>query len=302
MKRTVVLCLIAVLALGLLGGAAIAEEKIIKIGTVFPLTGPVALAGQRCKAAVETAVEVINNAHPDIQVPLAAQEGVLDGYKFVLVHADHQGKPDVGKSEAERLFDQEGVYAIIGSYNSSVTKPASFVAERKKKLFMCGASSSAALTKQGFKYFFRMAPTDETESIEFVDVVEWLNQTKGAGLKTIGLIYENSEFGKHAAEEGRKASEEVGFQVVADVPFNPGATNLNSEVQTLKAANPDVVFAANLGADYTLWVNTMKQMNWLPKVALNYCSGYQDPMIAGQLGKMATILWAAPVIPRNLPI
>lgn len=285
MKRTVVLCLITVLALGLCCGAAIAEEKIIKIGTVFPLTGPVALAGQRCKAAVETAVEVINNAHPEIQVPLAAQEGVLDGYKFVLVHADHQGKPDVGKSEAERLFDQEGVYAIIGSYNSSVTKPASFVAERKQKLFMCGASSSAALTKRDFKYFFRMAPTDETESAEFVDVVEWLNETKGAGLKTIGLIYENSEFGKHAAEEGRKASEEAGFQVVADVPFNPGATNLNSEVQTLKAANPDVVFAANLGADYTLWVNTMKQMNWLPKAALNYCSGYQDPVIAQQLGE-----------------
>lgn len=285
MKRTVVLCLVAVLSLGLFTGAAIAEEKVIKIGTVFPLTGPVALAGQRCKAAVETAVEVINNAHPDIQVPLAAQEGVLDGYKFVLVHSDHQGKPDIGKAEAERLFDQEEVYAIIGSYNSAVTKPASFVAERKKKLFMCGASSSAALTKRGFNYFFRMAPTDETESIEFVDVVEWLNETRDAGIKTIGLIYENTEFGKHAADEGRKAAEEAGFEVVADVPFNPGATNLNSEVQTLKAANPDVVFAANLGADYTLWVNTMKQMNWLPKAALNYCSGYQDPMIAQQLGK-----------------
>ena len=45
-----------------------------------------------------------------------------------------------------------------------------------------------------------------------------------------------------------------------------------------------MVFGANLGADYTLWVNTMKQMAWLPKVALNYCSGYQDPMIAQQLG------------------
>ena len=92
MKRTVVLCLVAVLSLGLFSGAAIAEEKVIKIGTLFPLTGPVALAGQRCKAAVETAVEVINNAHPEIQVPLAAQEGVLDGYKFVLVHARSSGK------------------------------------------------------------------------------------------------------------------------------------------------------------------------------------------------------------------
>ncbi|MCG8565707.1 MAG: ABC transporter substrate-binding protein [Desulfobacterales bacterium] len=264
-----------------------AAEKVIKIGTLFPLTGPCALAGQRCQASVVTAVEVINNAHPDIQVPLAAQEGILDGYKIQLVHADHQGKPDVGKSEAERLFNQEGVYAIIGSYNSAVTKPASFVAERKKKIFMCGCSSSAALTKRNYKYFFRMAPTDETESLEFVEVMNWLNRDTQAGLKTVGLIYENTEFGKHAADEGKKAAKEHGFKVVADVPFNPGATNLNSEVQTLKAKKPDVIFGACLGGDYTLWVKTMKQMNWLPKAALNYCTGYQDPVITKQLGKDA---------------
>ncbi len=98
------------------------------------------------------------------------------------------------------------------------------------------------------------------------------------------MIYENTEFGKHAAEEGRMAAEAGGFKVVADVAFNPGATNLNSEVQTLKAANPDVVFGACLGGDYSLWVRTMKQMDWIPKVALNYCTGYQDPIITGQLG------------------
>ncbi len=261
-----------------------AADKVIKIGTLFPLTGTCALAGQRCQASVATAVEVINNAYPDIQVPLAKSKGLLDGYTIELVHADHQGKPDVGKSEAERLFNQEGVYAIIGCYNSAVTKPASFVAERKKKIFMCGCSSSAALTKRGFKYFFRMAPTDETESHEFTELMKWLNKEKDAGLKTVGLIYENSEFGKHAADEGKKAAKAAGFEVVADVPFNPGATNLNSEVQTLKAKNPDGVFGACLGADYTLWVRTMKQMQWLPKVALNYCTGYQDPVIAKQLG------------------
>ncbi|BBO75088.1 amino acid ABC transporter substrate-binding protein [Desulfosarcina widdelii] len=263
---------------------ATAADKVIKIGTLFPLTGSCALAGQRCQASVATAVEVINNSYPDIQVPLAGQEGILDGTRIELVHADHQGKPDVGKAEAERLFNQEGVYAIIGCYNSAVTKPASFVAERKKKLFMCGCSSSAALTQRGFSYFFRMAPTDQTESLEFVEVMHWLEKMKKANLKTVGLIYENSEFGKHAADEGKAAAAAGGFEVVADVAFSPGATNLNSEVQTLKAKNPDVVFGACLGGDYTLWVRTMKQMEWLPQAALNYCTGYQDPVITKQLG------------------
>jgi branched-chain amino acid transport system substrate-binding protein len=275
--------LIALIVVGPCSDQALAEEKIIKIGTLFPLTGPVATAGQRCQAAVQTAVEVINNKHPELKVPLADQEGLLDGYKIVLVHADSQGKPDVGKAEAERLFNQEGVWAIIGSYNSAVSKPASLVAERLKRIFMCGASSSAALTQRDLNFFFRLAPTDETESVEFVEVLKWLNAKKNADIKTIGVIYENSEFGKHAAGEAKKAATAAGFKVVADVPFSPGATNLNSEVQTLKTNNPDAVLGALLGADYSLWVRTMKQMAWAPKIALNYCSGYQDPVIAKQL-------------------
>jgi branched-chain amino acid transport system substrate-binding protein len=149
---------------------------------------------------------------------------------------------------------------------------------------MCGASSSAALTQRDMNFFFRMAPTDETESMEFVEVMKWANKTHNANVKTIGVIYENSEFGKHAAEEAKKAAAAAGFQVTADVAFNPGATNLDSEVQTLKSKNPDVIFGACLGADYSLWVRTMKKMAWIPKMTLNYCTGYQDPVITKQLG------------------
>jgi len=283
-KGILFITLTVFMLVSLFGGAAFAAEKVIKIGTLFPLTGPCALAGARCKIAVETAIEVINNKHPECKVPLAESEGVLDGYKFVLVSADHGGKPDVGKIEAERLFDREKVYTIIGCYNSAVTKPASFVAERRKKIFMCGCSSSAALTQRGFKYFFRLAPHDEIESREFCDVLIWLNKTKNAGIKTVGCIYENTEFGKHAADEAKKAAKAAGFNYTTDIPYSPGATNLDSEVMTLRAKNPDAVFGACLGSDYTLWVRTMKQMGWLPKIAINYCSGYQDPVIAKQLG------------------
>lgn len=264
-------------------GAAFAADKVIKIGALFPLTGPAAVSGQNCLNSVLAVADFINEANPEIKAPLAEKQGLLDGYKIQIVKADHQGKPDVAKTEAERLYNQEKVFAIIGCYNSAATKPASAVAERAKKIFMCGCSSSAALTERGFRYFFRHAPTDAIESVEFVDYIEWLNTNKNANIKTLGLIYENTEFGKHAAAEARKAAARIGLKIVADVAFNNGATNLNSEVQTLKAANPDAVFGAALGGDYSLWVRTMKQVNWLPKIALNYCTGYQNPAVQKEL-------------------
>ncbi len=281
-RGILLLCVFSVLFL--LGGSAFAAEKIIKIGALFPLTGPAAVSGQNCLAAVETAADIINGKHDFKDFPLADKEGLLDGYKIVIVKADHQGKPDVAKSEAERLFNQEKVFAIIGSYNSSASKPASAVAERLKKIFMCGASSSAELTERNFKYFFRTAATDSIESKEFVDYIEYLNKNKDAGIKTLGLLYENSEFGKHAAEEGKKAAKEIGLEVVADVPFTVGATNMNSEIQKLKSANPDAVFGAALGSDYSLMTRTMKQVAWVPKILINYCTGYQNPAIAKELG------------------
>lgn len=276
---------LVLIALVVLVSGAWGQEKVIKIGTLFPLTGPVATAGQRCQAAVETIVDIINGKHPELDLPLAKKTGLLNGYKIVLVSADHQGKPDVAKSEAERLYGQEGVFAVIGSYNSSASKPASAVAERLSKIFMCGSSSSAALTERGLKYFFRLAPTDRSESYEFAEWFQELNKSKNAGIATAGIIYENTEFGKHAADEAKAAAGKIGVKIVADVPFTPGATNLNSEIQTLKAAKPDALFGAVLGADYSLMIRTLKQAAWKPKIAVNYCSGYQDPKIAEQLGK-----------------
>lgn len=282
-KRSVITVLMVLVISLMVSSSALAADKVIKIGALFPLTGPAAVSGQNCVNAVLAAADVINKANPDIDMPLAAKEGLLNGYKIEIVKADHQGKPDVAKSEAERLYNQEKVFAIVGSYNSSATKPASAVAERARKIFMCGCSSSAQLTERDYKYFFRHAATDAIESKEFVDYIEHLNKTANAGIKTVGMIYENTEFGKHAAEEGHKAAKAAGLKVVADVPFNNGATNLNSEVLTLKAANPDAVFGAALGGDYSLWVRTMKQVNWIPKISLNYCTGYQNPAVQKEL-------------------
>jgi branched-chain amino acid transport system substrate-binding protein len=68
------------------------------------------------------------------------------------------------------------------------------------------------------------------------------------------------------------------------VPFTVGATNMNSEIQTLKSAAPDAVFGAALGSDYSLMVRTMKQSAWAPKIFINYCTGYQSPAINKELG------------------
>jgi len=74
-----------------------AAEKDIKIGVIYPLTGPAASTGQVLLEGVKLAADIINNKY-NLNMPLAKGEGLpnLGGAKIVIVSGDHQAKPDVG--------------------------------------------------------------------------------------------------------------------------------------------------------------------------------------------------------------
>ena len=131
-KWVPIICL-SLLTVVFLSGSLFAQQKTIKVGAVYPLTGNIASTGLDCKRGAELAVDIINGKY-DLNLPLAKTEGLpnLGGAKIELVFADTKGDPKNGMSEAERLVSQEKVVAMIGAYQSSVTKTASQATERLK--------------------------------------------------------------------------------------------------------------------------------------------------------------------------
>lgn len=276
------------------GGCAAlaAPQQVIKIGAIFPLTGSAAATGVKLKYAVEVAQEIINGVHPEIAVPLAKDAGLpgLGGAKVEFVFADHQANPEVAKSEAERLIQNEKVVALIGCYHSSCTKPASQVAERYGIPFVAGSSSSAALTERGLKWFTRIAPNDDMETKFFFDYLKFLNQKYNAGIKRVGVVFIDNEYGVHAAEMVEKWIETYkkdGFELAAMVKYPTTVSNVDTEVQKVKAARLDAIFHASYIGDMTLFVKKYKELNVVPKVVLSYCGGFQDPQFVINLGKDA---------------
>src|SRR4051812_41694270 len=105
--KTALLITIAVLA----GAPAAVAQQEVKIGVLQPLSGPTAQVGVDAVAAVKTALEIVNEG-ADLPLPLAAGKGLpgLGGAKVRIVVGDHQGKPEVGQGEAERMISQEKVH------------------------------------------------------------------------------------------------------------------------------------------------------------------------------------------------
>ena len=125
--RIVALACVAVAACA----ASAQAQQEVRIGVIYPLSGPTAQIGIDAVAAIRTAAEIVNEG-VDLPLTLAKSKGLpgLGGAKVALIIVDHQGKPEVGQSETERLITQEKVHAVIGAYFSSVTAAASQAAER----------------------------------------------------------------------------------------------------------------------------------------------------------------------------
>jgi branched-chain amino acid transport system substrate-binding protein len=265
-------------------GQSALAQKTVRIGAIYPLSGALASTGAEIKAAIELAVDIVNNAHPELgSIPLASGAGLpnLGGAKIEVVFGDSQGKPEVGLADAQRLIDQEKVVALTGAYQSAVTKTASRVAEQAGIPFLNAESSSPDLTDRGYKWFFRTTPNDDT----FVDnMMQFLDGVKKVPTKKIAVVYENTDFGVNSFKAVEKFAKKYNREIVASIAYAAGSASVTAEVQKLAAAKPDVAIFASYTSDAMLFVRTMRETKYAPPVLLANDAGFIDSRFVQEVG------------------
>jgi branched-chain amino acid transport system substrate-binding protein len=286
--RWLYVSLIMVASVLTLVSAPSAQTKEVVIGVLYPLTGPVAQVGIDSVNAVKVAVDIINN-DMNINVPLGQGTGLprLGGAKVRVVVVDHQGKPDIGLAEAERLITQEKVHALFGAYFSSVTNTASQVAERMGIPYLTAESSSPALTERGFKWFFRTSPHDGHFSVAMFDFMRDFEKKRGVKFKSVAILNEDTQFGADSAKVQEELAKKYGYEVAAKIPFRTGTTSLDAEIGRLKASNADVLLPSIYTSDAILLTRSTRNLDYNPKLIIAQNAGYTDPQFVAEMGKEA---------------
>jgi branched-chain amino acid transport system substrate-binding protein len=277
-------------ALALLVAAPVAAQpREVVVGLLYPLSGPTASAGIDEKHVFELFADMVNGKEPMLPGPfyqkLKGFSGFSGGARLRLVFVDHQGKPDIGQAETERLITQEKVHALIGSWQSSVTATTSQVAERFGVPFLTAESASPALTRRGFRWFFRTSPHDEHFSQAMFDFLADFQRKKGVKLETVAISHEDTLFGMDSGKVQRALAQKYGYRIVADFAYRANSTSLTAEVQKLKAGNPDVWFPTSYQSDAILFTRTARELDWNPKMILAQDAGHIDPKFVEQTGK-----------------
>jgi branched-chain amino acid transport system substrate-binding protein len=272
-----------------LTGHAFAQDKTIKIGAILPLSGNAASAGVHGKAAMETALDIINNAHPELgNFPLARNAGLagLGGAKVEIVFADNQGSPATGQNQALRLITEEKVVALTGAYQSGVTLTASAIAEKYGIPFLSGESVAASLTERGFKWFFRTTPIAADFAKDYFDFLKDM-KAKGAKTDTVALVHDNTEYGTSVSSVITSVFKANGAGAPLDIPYAPNATDVQSQVLQLKEKMPDVVIMICYTSDSILFAKTMQALDYKPPMFIADDAGYSDPSFIKSAGKLS---------------
>jgi len=278
----------------------------IKIGVLVPLTGPTKAAGEDALRGALLAAEIINEPTRTVPLPLAAFSGLpnMGGAKIRLIRSDTKGDAVRASEELGRLVSQEGVVALIGCYDAGVTLAASQRAERIQVPFMNGDASAGYLTERGLDWFFRVGPTDRMYGEGFFSVLKY-QQSQGKAARKVVVFHADDKSGNAVAADTAELAEEGGFQMVARVPFDPRADDLDSPAQQVKAASPDAVFVvASTVESAGEVVESFRRINYTPPAIMGFGPGFSDRSFADRAGPDAVGLlqesaWSSDLASRN---
>ena len=182
-------------------GNASAQDKTIKIGGLFPMSGPGAYFGAQDKQGIELALEELNKTG-------------VNGYKFAIQYEDSACSPLPASQAAKRLLDQYKPDVIIGEECSDATLAIMpIIAEAKVPMINAG-SSSIRITDPGNPYTFRIMPN---EVMQGVDIATQAYNKLNA--RTAVLLYENTNAGIGNAKVFKETFEKLGGKIVADIGF-----------------------------------------------------------------------------------
>ncbi len=260
----------ALASLPVLGGRVRAQERPIRIGTVFDLSGPFAAAGSVASSiGTQIAIDLVNE-----------KGGVLGKYKVEPVNADSQSKPEVAINEAERLISQEKVEIVLGVYSSAHAVPLAAKMETEKKiLWITTAVASSVFKNKNLHYTFRaQIHSDQYGQAGAGFVADNAKAKLGIEPKDVkaAIIYEDGPYGTGCGDADEQYSKERGVQILLKEAYSATTPDLSSLVTKLKRARADVIFHTGYNPDITLFLRQAREAGLRFKMLIGNGAGYSQ--------------------------
>ena len=259
--------LTAAAAIAAVAGLAAAQEQVVKIGHVAPVSGAQAHYGKDNENGVRMAIEDLN-----------AQKLTIGGnkIKFEIQAEDDAADPKQGTAAAQKLCDAK-VAGVVGHLNSGTTIPAAKVYNDCAIPHVTGAATNPDLTKPGYKTTYRIIANDNALGAGLA-----FYAADALKLKKVAIIDDRSAYGQGVAAVFKRTAVAKGMTVVDEQFTNDKATDFMAILTAIKAKAPDAIFYGGMDPQAG---PMLRQMEQLGLGSVKYFGG--DGICTSEIAKLA---------------
>ncbi len=266
MKKYVWMCLMALGVVAMVVSPAMGIDR-VKVGVLYPMSGPVAVYGQNYFKGVEMAVGDING-----------KGGIKVGDKsYVFDPVIYDDKCDPKESVAAlQKMGMEKVHFILGPVCSSCTL-ANMAFNEDLGIMMICHSVHPDITKKGNKLVVRVAATLDMGARGLAETL-----VTGLGWKEFATIGDTSDYGRGWTKAFGNAVKKAGGKMVKEEWFEHGAVDFYPQLTSIKAAKPEAIFVIAAGKEAGLIVKQLKELGIKSKIVVTESFDKTSIEVAGK--------------------
>ena len=257
------------------GGGGGGETDPIVIGASLPLTGDFSQPGVASQRGYTIWQDMVN-----------ANGGLLRRQVELKVANDASDQKTV-VSDYNRLIGQDKVDLLLGTFSSLLNIPASAVAEKNQKVYICPSCASPKMFDRGFKRLFFAQPAVAAHQADlFAQYVASLPASRRP--KTAAYPTQDDPFAAPVVDSVRRLLEAIGIKTVYSKAYPAETTNFDSIANDIKARNPDLVAHGAVFEDGVGMVRSFVKAGYNPKVLFQVSAPSNGDQYAKGIGAANT--------------
>lgn len=237
------------------------EGQTITLAVVGPMTGDYAIYGTQFEQGVQVAIDQIN-------ADGGIKEGPMAGAKLALETFDDQLDPKQTANIAEKIVQDDSIWAVIGSAGSDNSLAAGPIFDRADVAFF--SFGSAPQIVENNESVFISSPPHAAYAWAPMAAVDELGYSNPAILKIAGA------FGDSIHRLVLEAADARGMTVVSDQEFNFGDKDYKPLLLKAREADPDVIIPIGFASETALIVKQTRSLDWDVPIVDGGGGGY-DP-------------------------
>jgi len=218
----------------------------IKIGTHMPLTGVASPGYSEIPTGQKAYFDYVNAA------------GGINGREIEYTVRDDTYNPATTSQVTNQLVLQDEIFAMLGGLGTPThTAVIDFLNEEKVPDLFVSSGALAWDNPEKYPFSFGWQPNYEVEGkIMGKYIAEKFPDAK------VGLFLQGDDFGRDGAAGAKQFVED---QVVAEVSYTPGNTDVGPQIAELQAAGADLIMGFNVPSYTALSQLTALRLNYDPQ-------------------------------------